>query len=75
MNVDADVDLFCSKCEGYIQNAADIVCKHCAEDDGDLNEVLDALKPYVNEAVLSKSVTIPGDVAVKIMNTIRRLNK
>jgi hypothetical protein len=80
--MEVDVDVNCYICGGYIRHMDDLVCRDCYEGETDegnkitiekANQILTALTPYFNEAVFTKSVIVPGDVAVKIRDAIRSL--
>ena len=73
MTFDADVDVCYSECGKDINHEDDIICKTCYEGHGEVNEILEAVRPYVSEATLNKDVVIPAEVAVMLKNKIRGL--
>lgn len=80
ISYDVDVDVWCSRCNNSIDNEDDVICKSCHEEDIEerlqkMNKALKLLRPYVSEAVLMKSVEIPGELAVELKEAIRSITE
>jgi hypothetical protein len=77
VDVDVDVDVWCSVCTNSIDNEDDIICKKCYTEriknlKSDNEILMHKLESLFNEAVISKSITVSGEDALFIKDSIRQ---
>ena len=76
MNIEAEVEIWCSVCQKEIRDEDDIVCKKCLGDISaalkkEYEDLIAYLKPLFQEVTPRSTVTIFSDLALEIKNKLR----